>query len=72
MCKKAITAGKHVLVEKPLGVTIEECKELKDIVKKSGLKLQVGNMKRYDPGIKAARDFVHNEMGEMIGMKAFR
>lgn len=27
--KKAVEAGKHVLLEKPMGVSIEECEELK-------------------------------------------
>src|SRR5512147_1714465 len=27
-CLKAIAAGKHVLVEKPLGTSVEECEEL--------------------------------------------
>ncbi|MBS4204141.1 Gfo/Idh/MocA family protein [Lederbergia citrea] len=68
---KALKAGKHVLVEKPLGVTIEECLELEKVVKDSGLILQVGNMKRFDEGISTARDFVKNEMGEMLALKAW-
>jgi len=48
---KALSAGKHVLVEKPLGVTIEECDSLGAQVEASGLVLQVGNNKRFDPGI---------------------
>lgn len=69
--KKAILAGKHVLVEKPLGISIEEVEELNEIVKKSGLRLQVGNMKRFDPGIVAAKNFITDEMGEMLGLKAW-
>ncbi|MED3789192.1 Gfo/Idh/MocA family oxidoreductase, partial [Peribacillus frigoritolerans] len=69
--KKAILAGKHVLVEKPLGVNIEECLELKEIADKTDLKIQVGSMKRYDPGIKYAQEFIKEEMGEIIGLKAW-
>ena len=69
--KKAILAGKPVLVEKPLGTDIEEAEELREIVKKSGLRLQVGNMKRFDPGIAAAKNFIREEMGEILGLKAW-
>ncbi len=33
---KALQAGKHVLCEKPIGVSIEEVEELADVVGKSG------------------------------------
>jgi predicted dehydrogenase len=68
---QAIKAGKHVLVEKPLGVNIEEVLELRDALQKSKLVLQVGTMKRFDPGIKFARDFIHNELGEKLALKAW-
>src|SRR5271155_3939275 len=35
--RKAIAAGKHVLCEKPLGVSIEEVEELARKIKQSGL-----------------------------------
>ena len=47
---KAIEAGKHVLVEKPLGTTIESCRELRDKAAAAGLVVQVGNNRRFDPG----------------------
>lgn len=71
MAKKALQAGKHVLVEKPLGVTIEECEELEEIVRQSNLVFQVGNMKRFDPGIAYAKRFIDEEMGEMLALKAW-
>lgn len=68
---KAIEAGKHVLVEKPLGVTIEECEQLKEKLNLSGMILQVGNMKRFDQGVAYAQRFIQEEMGQMLAMKAW-
>src|SRR4051794_33923523 len=56
-CERALAAGKHVLVEKPLGVAVEECERLRRTAASSGLLLQVGTMKRFDPGIAYAADF---------------
>ena len=68
---QALAAGKHVLCEKPLGVSVEEVEELAKAVKRSGKILQVGHMKRFDPGLEAARDFVRDELGEMLALKAW-
>jgi predicted dehydrogenase len=68
---QAVKAGKHVLVEKPLGVNIEEVLELRNALEKSRVVLQVGNMKRFDPGIKFAREFIQNELGEKLALKAW-
>src|SRR5688572_5851546 len=54
---KAIAAGKHVLVEKPLGTSIEECEELRARVHASKIVFQVGNNRRFDPGIAFAQKF---------------
>jgi predicted dehydrogenase len=68
---QAIKAGKHVLIEKPLGVNIEEVLELRDALEPSNLVLQVGNMKRFDPGLMFAKDFIQNELGEKLALKAW-
>ena len=68
---RALAAGKHVLCEKPIGVSVEEVEELAAAVKASGKVLQVGHMKRFDPGLEAARDFVRDEMGELLALKAW-
>ena len=68
---RALAAGKHVLVEKPLGVTVEECEALREQVQASGLLLQVGTMKRFDPGIVFARQFIKEEMGQLLALKAW-
>jgi predicted dehydrogenase len=69
--KRALAAGKHVLCEKPIGVSVEEVEGLAAAVKASGKFLQVGHMKRFDPGLEAARDFVRDEMGEVLALKAW-
>jgi predicted dehydrogenase len=64
-------AGKHVLVEKPMGVSVEECEELRAAAGASGLVVQVGTEKRFDEGIAFARDFIRGEMGQMLALKAW-
>ncbi len=69
MSLKALAASKHVLVEKPLGVNIEECEELRQVVKGSKLVLQVGNNRRFDPGVEFAARFIREELGERMALK---
>jgi predicted dehydrogenase len=68
---RALAAGKHVLVEKPLGTTIGECQALRDEAKASGLTVQIGSMKRFDPGIAFARRFLQEEGGALLALKAW-
>ena len=71
LCIQAVDAGKHVLVEKPLGVSIEECEQLRQRVQASAVVFQIGNMKRFDSGIAFARQFIREQMGEMLALKAW-
>jgi predicted dehydrogenase len=68
---RALAAGKHVLVEKPFGTTVEECLGLRDQAKASRLTVQVGTMKRFDPGIAFAKRFLQEEGGELLALKAW-
>src|SRR4051794_41628443 len=68
--RAAVAAGKHVLVEKPLGAVTAECVPLRDEVRASGLVLQVGTMRRVPPGVAFARDFLGDETGELIAPEA--
>lgn len=69
--REAIMAGKHVLVEKPLGVSVEEVEELRTEVVRSGLVFQIGTMKRFDPGIAFAQRFISEEIGQLLALKAW-
>jgi predicted dehydrogenase len=68
LAAEALRAGRHVLVEKPLTATVAEAEELVGLVDRTGLTLQVGAMKRHDPGIEYARRFVAERLG---GVRSF-
>jgi predicted dehydrogenase len=71
LARQALGAGKHVLVEKPLGTSVEECDALRQAVAESGLVLQVGHNYRFDPGIAFAREFIQSELGEVLSLNAW-
>ncbi len=68
---RAIDAGKHLFVEKPLGVTVEECDALRARLAGTALVLQVGTNRRFDPGLAFARRFIAEEAGELISLRAW-
>lgn len=68
---RALQAGKHVLCEKPLAVSIEDAESLRSAVAASGKVLQVGHMKRFDAGLQAAKAFIDGPMGQLVALKAW-
>ncbi|HOW17707.1 MAG TPA: Gfo/Idh/MocA family oxidoreductase [Phycisphaerae bacterium] len=54
----ALEAGCHVLVEKPMDVTVEGCEKMVAAARRKGLLLQVDFHKRFDPYHTALRDAV--------------
>lgn len=69
--KQAILAGKHVMVEKPMGVSVEECEELKQLADERKLLIQVGHMKRFDEGLQFAKQFKEEKLGETVTYKGW-
>ncbi|MGO4567228.1 Gfo/Idh/MocA family protein [Rhizobium sp. 2YAF20] len=67
----ALKAGKHVLCEKPVGVSVEEVGTLKHAIETSRKVFQVGHMKRFDAGLQSAKAFIDTEMGELLALKAW-
>lgn len=51
----ALQAGKHVLTEKPMAHSSAQARRLVDAAKAKDLTYAVGFMKRYDPGVQAAK-----------------
>ena len=62
LCEKAIKKGKHVFVEKPMANTMEEAKNLVELVKESKIKFQVGHVERFNPAFLAAKNLELNPM----------
>ncbi|HVP15479.1 MAG TPA: Gfo/Idh/MocA family oxidoreductase, partial [Terriglobales bacterium] len=56
--ERALAAGRHVLVEKPMAATVEEADALVAAARRSGAILQVGQVERFNPALLAARPFV--------------
>ncbi len=67
----AVQSGKHVLVEKPLGVNVEECETLRASLEGSRLVFQIGHNRRFDPGIAFARKFIREELGQIMAFKSW-
>jgi predicted dehydrogenase len=55
LCRRAVRAGKHVLVEKPLGMSLNECDELVQSVAGHERLIHVGYKHRFAPAIERAR-----------------
>ena len=55
---KAAAAGKHIFCEKPIHTDVAKINEALAAVKKAGVKLQVGFVRRFDRSHKAVRDVV--------------
>jgi predicted dehydrogenase len=61
----ALSAGKHVLAEKPMAHSIQQAKQLVDAAAAQNLIYAVGFMKRYDPGLEAAKSLFDQILTEM-------
>ena len=65
--KKALEAGKHVVVEKPFTITVEEGNELIAIAKKQNKKLSVYQNRRYDSDYKTIKKVIsQNVLGDLV------
>ena len=67
----AIRAGKHVIVEKPAGISLEQIEELIALADKHKVCVRVGFNHRYHPAFSKAREiFESGVMGEMMFLRA--
>lgn len=60
--EKAITAGKHIFLEKPIASSVEEAEKIIELAKKFNVMGQVGHVERFNPAFKAVKDRIQNPM----------
>ncbi len=56
LAKKALKKSKHIFLEKPISHSLEEAKELMELVKESGVKCQIGHIERFNPALLSLTD----------------
>src|ERR1700690_1684479 len=65
--KKALEAGKHVVVEKPFTITADEGSQLIELAKKKNKKLSVYQNRRYDSDYKTIKKIIQqNVLGDIV------
>ncbi len=68
---RAAASGKHVLCEKPLGMSVAECDQMIAACKDAGVKLGVGFMMRYQSQHRAALHLLENgQLGRLVFARA--
>jgi len=73
LAKRAILAGKHVLVEKPLAKTIQECEELVALARMRERTLAVGHVFLFNAGIRRVKAYIDSgELGRIYYLHATR
>ena len=67
LAKRAFAAGKHVYVEKPIALSIEEGEEMQAASIAAGKVLMVGHLLQYHPAFVRLREFVQaGELGKLF------
>jgi len=67
---RAAAAGKHIILEKPMALTLEDCDLINAAAAKAGVHLIIGHTHAYDPAIRVMRSLIASgELGR-LGMIA--
>jgi predicted dehydrogenase len=62
LVKRALLAGKHVLVEKPLATVYDHARELVELAEHRGLVLMPGHTFVYSPSVNAVRELIREDV----------
>ncbi len=67
--RQAIDAGKHVLVEKPTAVTIDEIKDLKKAADAQGVQVAPVHNYIYEPSVTRAKELIESgKIGDLVSL----
>ena len=56
LARRAIKAGKHVFIEKPLTDSVSDARKLVELSRQQGVKVQVGHVERFNPALLSLGD----------------
>ncbi|MEP6765785.1 MAG: Gfo/Idh/MocA family oxidoreductase [Gemmatimonadaceae bacterium] len=62
VASQALKRGKHVFVEKPFTVTLEEADKLLELQKSAGVVMQIGHVERFNRAVRAAFPYVETPL----------
>lgn len=61
LARQAITAGIHVLIEKPVCQTVEEARQLYELSQQHSCTVQVGHIERFNPAVQSLAKLIRNK-----------
>ena len=68
----AARAGKHVICEKPMAITLDQCKSMVEAVEKAGVKYVQGHSKIYDMPIRKMGEIIRGgSLGRVINIQTW-
>ena len=71
LARRAIAAGKHVLIEKPGGISVAEIDELEALSTQQNVRVRVGYNHRFHPALLKARELVDaGAVGSLMFLRA--
>jgi predicted dehydrogenase len=63
----AAEAGKHIYLEKPMGITLESCRQAARVIEKSRVKCRMGYHRRFSPLVAHAKGLLaEGKLGELV------
>jgi predicted dehydrogenase len=67
----AALSGRHVLCEKPMAISVEECRDMVRAADEQRVVLQIGFMRRFDPSFRAAKEAIEaGDIGPVVQVKS--
>jgi predicted dehydrogenase len=70
---KSLSAGKHVMIEKPMAGSVAQCEELADLAQKKKLTLMVGHTFLYSPHVRKIKDIIQSgDIGDILYISSRR